>query len=308
VTAGPKVAHFDRVEWRIISDASTAANALRSGEVDWFEQPPSELIDMFRRDRNVKVGKLDRFPQVAGLRFNQLSTPFNNKQLRQALLPAINQEDFMLAVSGEDRSLWQTGVGFFTPGGSSASSVGTEVFTGPRSIDRAKQLMREAGYNGQPMRQLGATDHPTVSAVSLVAEDLFRRLGFNNDIAMSDWGTVTQRRASREPIDKGGWSVFQTTFGWFELLDPAVNITLRGNGTGAYFGWPTMPQMETLRDSWFDAPDDAARKAIAEDMQRLAFDELPFMPLGAFSIVTALRSNLQDRVETLPVFWNIKRG
>ena len=35
-TAGPKVAHVDRVEWIVIPDASTAAAAMQSGEMDWW--------------------------------------------------------------------------------------------------------------------------------------------------------------------------------------------------------------------------------------------------------------------------------
>src|SRR4029077_16531386 len=39
-TAGPKLAYFDRIVWTVIPDAATAANALRSAEVDWWELPP----------------------------------------------------------------------------------------------------------------------------------------------------------------------------------------------------------------------------------------------------------------------------
>ncbi len=116
---------------------------------------------------------------------------------------------------------------------------------------------------------------------------MFRRLGMNNDFALSDWGTVVQRRASREPLERGGWSVFQTTFSWFEFNDPASNVALRGNGEAAYFGWPTMPGIEALREAWFDAPDAVPRKRICEDIQRTAMDEVPFVPLGAFFFMTA---------------------
>jgi peptide/nickel transport system substrate-binding protein len=33
-TAGPKIAHFDRVEWHVIPDPATAAGALQTGEMD----------------------------------------------------------------------------------------------------------------------------------------------------------------------------------------------------------------------------------------------------------------------------------
>ncbi|ONG58880.1 ABC transporter substrate-binding protein [Pseudoroseomonas deserti] len=308
LTAGPKVAHFDRVVWNMIPDPATAAAALRSGEVDWYEQPPPELADAMRRDRNLTVEKLDRFPQVPGLRFNHLHGPFNNKALRQAVLPAFSQSDVAISVVGDNKDLWQENVGVFTPGTASASAVGLEPLAGRRDFDLAKKLMREAGYKGEPMRQLAPTDLPSVTAVSQVVADVFQRLGFTLDLALSDWGTVVQRRASREPLDKGGWSVFCTTFSWFEFADPAVNIALRGNGSGAYFGWPDVPQLETLREDWFEAPDEAARKAKSEEIQRVAMAELPFIPLGATFLTTAHRRDLSGRVLALPLFWNIRRG
>lgn len=308
LTAGPKVAHFDRVEWRIIPDSSTSAAALQSGEIDWFEQPPPELLEIFKGDKNIKTEKLDSYPQVAGMRFNQLNPPFNDKAVRQALLPAISQEDFMLAVAGEDRSLWQAKAGFFTPGSPSASNIGLEAFGAKADYGRAKELLKKAGYTDQLMRQLGATDLASINALTLVLEDVFKQVGIKNDLAMSDWGTVVQRRASREPLDRGGWSVFCTTFGWFEFIDPAVNIVIRGNGNAGYFGWPRIPEMEKLRDSWFEASDDAGRKTISENMQKLAFEELPIIPLGAYYQVTSYRSDLTGRLPQLPTFWNLRRS
>ena len=54
-TAGPKRAQFDRVEWQIISDASTKVNALINGEVDWVESPSTDLLGLLRASRNVVV-------------------------------------------------------------------------------------------------------------------------------------------------------------------------------------------------------------------------------------------------------------
>ena len=308
LTAGPKVAYFDRVEWNMIPDPSTAAAALMSGEVDWYEQIAPDLSDLLRKSGKVRVEKLDSFPQVPGLRFNQLQPPFDNPKLRRALLPAISQEDVALAVAGDNPGFWLKDVGVFTPGTPSASLAGLAPLQGPRDFALAKRLMKEAGYNGERMRQLSPTDLPSVTATSQVMSDMFSRLGFNTDEAVSDWGTVVQRRASKEPLDKGGWSVFCTTYSWFEYADPAVNVALRGNGPAAYFGWPTAPRLEELRESWFDAPDDAARKSITGQMQEDAMSELPFIPLGAAFVTTAYSKALSDRIVALPLFWNIKRA
>ncbi len=308
LTSGPKLVHMDRVVWNMIPDLATSAAALQSGEVDWVEQPTPEIAALLRRDRNLKVEPIDLFPQVGVLRFNHLNPPFNDPAIRRALLPAINQADFAIAVVGDEKGMWLDNVGVFTPGTASASAVGLEPLQGPRSFDQAKSMLREAGYTNQQARLLVGTDLASVRAIGEVAADTLQRCGLNLDLVMADWGTVVQRRASQEPLDKGGWSIFCTHASWFEFSDPAVSGQLRGNGRGATVGWPTIPRLEELRDSWFDAPDDAARRRITEDIQRTAMHELPFIPLGAFHFVTAHRANLVDRITALPLFWNLRWG
>ncbi|MBW8268800.1 ABC transporter substrate-binding protein [Caldovatus aquaticus] len=304
--AGPKVAHFDRVEWHIIVDAATAASALQTGEIDWYEQPTPEIQQLLRRNRAIRVEPIDPLPNGAILRFNHLHPPFNDKRMRQALLPAISQEDHLVAIVGTEPGMYRMG-GVFTPGTPLASEVGLEPLKGPRSTERAKALLREAGYTNQLIRLIGPTDILAPAALTQVGVDLFRRLGVNLDAVITDWGTVVQRRASREPLERGGWSVFYTAFGAYDFLDPSGHFPLRGNGAGAWFGWPTIPKLEELRDAWFEAPDLEAQKRIAEEIQRVAMDELPYVPLGAYMSMTALRSDLADRVEGPAMFWGIRR-
>ena len=308
LTAGPKVAYFDRVEWHIIVDAATAAAALQTGEIDWYEQPPPEIQQLLRRNRQIAIEPIDPLPASAIMRFNHLHAPFNDKKMRQALLPAISQEDFMQSVVGTDPALYRTGAGLFTPGTPLASDAGMAPLTGPRSLDRAKALMREAGYTNQLMRLIGPTDILAPAAMTQVGADLVRRLGFNADIALSDWGTTVTRRTSREPVDRGGWSMLFTSFSSIDFADPAAHFPMRGNGTGAWFGWPTVPKLEELRDAWFEAPDLAREQALAREMQVVAMDELPYVPVGAYFQLTSLRRNLTGRVPGFAIYWNIRRS
>ncbi len=298
---------FDRVEWHIITDAATAAAALQQGEIDWYEQPPPELQVLLRSNRNLVVERIDERPLPAVMRFNHLHPPFNDRKLRQAILPAIVQSDFMSAIVGPDPADFIADLGVFTPGTPLANAAGMEVLTGPRDVAAAKRLMREAGYTNQAMRLIGPTDILSPAAMTQVAADLFRRLDFNMDLALSDWGTVVQRRASREPLDKGGWSVFLTAFGSFDHVDPAGHSGVRGNGLDGWFGWPTIPRLEVLRDAWFDAPDLAAQQSIAKDIQRTVLEEVAYVPVGAYYSNTALRKDLSGRVSGFALFWNLKR-
>ena len=214
----------------------------------------------------------------------------------------------MRAIVGDDASVFQVDTGVFPPSLPSATTAGLEPLTGPRSLDRARLLMKEAGYSNQLIRLLVGTDLPTSNAMGAVAADLFRRLGFNMDLATSDWATVLRRRASQEPIERGGWSVFLTTTPAFDLADPAAHVAIRGNGRAAWPGWPTSPRLEQLRDVWFEAPGDAARQAICADIQRTVMDEVPYIPLGFYMPRMAMRQSLTGQVVGLLVFWGVHRS
>lgn len=309
LTAGPKVARFDRVEWRIIPDASTAAAALQQGEVDWYSEPPPEILQLLRRSaRDIEVSRLEALPSVCVMRLNHLNPPFDRKAARQALLPAISQADFVMAAAGTDPNDIATGTGFFPPGSPMASDAGLAPLLGPRDPARARQLLRDAGYAGEKVRLIGPTDTVTTAALAQVTADLLPRLGIDLDAAFSDSGTVVQRRRSMEPIEKGGWSVGCWAFPGLWFLTPATHILLRGNGRDAWFGWPSAPRLETLRDEWMDAADEDARRRIARAIQEAAMDEIPCIPLGCTYRSTAMNRDLKDRVVGMPFFWNIRRG
>ena len=51
---------------------------------------------------------------------------------------------------------------------------------------------------------------------------MFKKIGINAELRSTDWGSVVQRRATREPVEKGGWSVFHTWFTGGFTLNPVV--------------------------------------------------------------------------------------
>jgi len=307
VTAGPKLARFERVEWQIITDSATAAAALQNGEVDWWERVTPDLRDLLLRSSGVVVDRVEESGTVAMLRPNHLTEPFNDPAVRRALLPALVQADFMGALT-DDRTRWTDGVGCFPVTSPLASDVGLEAVTGPRSIDRARALLQATGRAGARTIVLNPGDQPNNMALTLVAEDLFRQVGLRVEDATTDFSTMLGRRAKKEALDAGGWSAVIVLFGGEDLNNPGGHPLLRGNGGDAWFGWPSSPVIEGLRDQWFDAPDAAARVAIGRDIQRQFFVDVPYWPLGQYFVDTAYRRGLVDvrRGMTLPL--NVRRA
>ncbi|HWL83626.1 MAG TPA: ABC transporter substrate-binding protein [Roseomonas sp.] len=307
-TAGPKHVHFDRIEWNVMPDAATAANALQSGEADWWEQPPGDLQIMLRRNRNLSLEIQDPTGLMGMARFNHLHPPFNNPAIRRALLGAVTQADYMTAVIGTDKSLWRDGVGIFTPDTPLANDAGMEVLTSPRDYEKVKRDLAAAGYNGEKVVLIAASDFPSLNALAQVGNDMLQKAGMNVEYVSTDWGTVVQRRASKEPVEKGGWSVFFTFWAGIDMINPGVQQALRGNGQAAWFGWPTAPKLEELRNAWFEAPDLAAQKEIARKIQLQAFDDVPYLPVGQYFQAWAYRRNITGVLKGLPMFWNVQRS
>jgi peptide/nickel transport system substrate-binding protein len=289
-------------------DGATAANALRRGEVDWLRWPIADLLPQLRKAPGVVVRNIEPTGLIGIFRFNHLHPPFNNVAVRRAVLPAFSQEDYVVAANGDDRTGWHTPVGYFTPGTAMASNVGMEALTTPRNLAAARAALAASGYAGERTVVMKPTDFPIYNAMADVTAELLRAIGFNVDLQAMDWATAMQRRAKPGPVAEGGWSVFHTGWGGSEQTNPVTNVWLRGNGRDAAAGWPTSPEIERLRDAWLAAPDLAARKAVAADMQRQAFTDLPYIPTGQLFNPVAHRAELTGMLQGLPAFWNIRRG
>jgi peptide/nickel transport system substrate-binding protein len=306
-TAGPKRVHFDRVEWKVISDASTAASALRAGEVDWYELPGADILPLLR-GRGIKVETLDPSGYMGSLRINHLQGPTAKPEIRRAMLAAIAQQDVVMASAGTDPALWKAGVGFFCPDTPLANDAGLSAVTGPRDRAAIRRALQAAGYAGEKLLFMSPSDIQLNASASEVAADALRQAGMEVDFQAMDWGTLLQRRNKKDPVAQGGWNAYVAFNSGVDLVNPAVHPLLRGDGASGLYGWSQNAEIESLRDAWFAAPELSAQQAIARRMQEAAFGHVPYIPLGQVAQLTALKGDLNGMLKGVPVFWNIRRG
>jgi peptide/nickel transport system substrate-binding protein len=306
--SGGKVVKVDRVEWISIPDHATVSAALAAGEVDWWEQPPADYFSVLSANPDIAVLNPNALGQMTMLRFNHLWPPFDNVKMRQAVLAVADQKEFMASVAGDPEN-WAVCPSFFTCGAPMASDAGSEALTGPRDFDKAKRLIAEAGYKGEKIVLLHASDTLSSNAPGLVAADLLRKLGLNVDLQTMDWGNLITRRASKEPPDKGGWNLFSTGWVGVDVVDPSANQALRADGATAWFGWPSDARIEELRAAWMVAPTLDERKTIAAQIQRRAFEVVPYVPIGKYATATAVRKSLTGVIAApATLMWNVDKG
>jgi peptide/nickel transport system substrate-binding protein len=306
--AGGKRMMVDRVEWVIMPDPATASAALQNGEVDWWENPITDLVPVLRRNRNIAVDIADPLGNIGSFRMNHLHAPFNNVKVRQAVLTALSQQDYMTALVGNDPNLWKTLGGFFTPGTPLYTEEGGEMMKAA-SIERGRQMLRESGYAGEPVICLVAQDQPITKAMGDVTADLLRRLGMNVDYVATDWGTVGQRRAMKNPPNQGGWSMFHTWHAGADAINPVLYNAVRANGDGAWFGWPNVPAVEAEVPNWLAASNLAEERAAIGRLNRAAVENVVYAPTGFFLGYQAWRRNVSGIVKgPIPFAWGVSKS
>jgi peptide/nickel transport system substrate-binding protein len=299
----------DRVEWRVIPDPATAAGALVGGEVDWLDAPLPDLLGMLRSKGGIEVAPIDIYGTFGGLRPNHLHGPTANAGVRRAMLAVIDQVDVMTAVMGGDPTLYRAPVGYFIPGTPSASDAGMDAVRKRPRKDEIKAMLKAAGYGGERVVYMHPTDQVYYDAMSHVAVAAFREVGINVDEQSVDWGTVVERRVKKDPLEQGGWSLFPYGAPAAEYRDPIFGTNLRGNGGSAWFGWPTDPEMESMRSAWMDSTDPTEQRRLDLAIQSRAFETVPFIPLGQYLPPAAWRKSLTGMLKgATPVFWNVAKG
>ena len=305
--AGPRIAHFDRIEWLTTPDPGTQVAALQAGEVDWVEQPLMDLVPSLKEGGGIQVVVMETKGLIGFLRFNQLYPPFDNPAVRRAVLKAVNQSEFMQAVVGS-AAPYDAQTGLFTPGTPLANDAGMEALSGKHGIAEIKQDLAKAGYDNERIVYLVPSDVPRINAIAEVGADMLRQIGMNVDQVTTDWGTTVQRSVKRDPPGQGGWSMFSAFSGGYDMANPGSHQLMRGNGAGAYNGWPEMPKMEALRDEWLQTEPMPAQQALARRMQGEALQEVPYLPLGSYYQPCAMKSGLTGLQKGLILFTGVRRS
>ncbi len=309
-TSGGKVVKVDRVEWITMADAQTAVNALQSGDIDFMEIPSFDILPVLAANKDIKIDTLDKVGFQTVGRMNFLFPPFDNVKVRRAAFLAMNQKDVLDALIGNPQYYKICGAAFGC-GTPLETDVGSEAVVKGNGMAEAKKLLAESGYDGTPVVIMAPGDVVTLKAQPIVAAQLMKEAGFKIDLQATDWGTVVSRRASQKPIKEGGWNMFFTNWNGADLANPIVNFAIGGKGTkGGWFGWAEDAKIEKLKDDFVRSTSLDEQKKIATEVQKEAYEQVIYIPLGQYTQPSAWRKSLTGVLDgpATPIFWNIDKS
>jgi peptide/nickel transport system substrate-binding protein len=309
-TAGGKVVKVDRVEWVTMADAQTAVNALQSGDIDFMENPSFDLLAVLKGNKDIKIETLNKLGFQTLGRMNFLYPPFDNVKVRRAAFLAMNQKNVLDALVGNPEYYKICGA-YFVCGTPLATEEGAETLIKGSGMAEARKALAESGYDGTPIVIMAPGDVVTLKAQPIVAAQLLRDAGFKVDLQATDWQTVVTRRASQKPPKEGGWNMFFTNWVGADVMNPIANASIGGRGTkGGWFGWAEDARIEQLKDAYARSSSPEEQMKIAADIQKQAYDQVIYIPLGQYLAPSAWRKSLSGVLDgpATPIFWNIDKS
>ena len=306
--AGGKIAKVDRIERIHIPDDVSAVNALINGEIDYMEGVPPDMLPLIERSTTAEMSIRDPLGKSVQIVLNHLYPPFNNVKIRQAVQYALSQKNIQEAYFGNRTQLYKLCPAIFFCGTPFETDVNSERYM-KQDTEKAKALLKEAGYDGTPIVLLHNADQKEFDDyLTVVVQDL-RKAGFTVEDTRLEVASIFQRRASKAAPAQGGWNMFATAWGGIDQMSPITNVYVSGACDKAWFGWPCDEELQKLRASFFEAKTDDDRKAIAIKIQARTNDVVTFIPMGQNFLITA-RSKKLDGLLPGPVssFWNVSKA
>ena len=301
-STGGKVVHFDRVEWNLaMRDPQTQVNALARGETDLIEQVAFDQYEAVKALKDVRVFFYTPLGRQFMARFNHLHKPFDNPAVRRAAIAAFTQEPFLRAQVGS-KDLYSCGTPY-------SNTAGSEI-QAKSNLKKAQDLLKASGYDGTPVVLLKPTDIYSINKLPDVGAQVLRQAGFKVDLQVMDWQTMLSRRAKKDPIEKGGWSLIFAAWDSPDIWNPINNAALDARGEkSAGVGWPTDEKLEGLRAQFLRETDSAKKKKLAEAIQARAFEIGTHAPIGEYRQPGAMAKSISGIVVGPGNFyWNVRKN
>src|SRR5258706_5313782 len=148
----------------------------------------------------------------------------SNRKVRQAFQATLDMEPIMAAGIGNKDFYRLSGALFFPEQAAFYSTTGITGYN-LKNKDRARALLKEAGYTGQPVRWVTTKEYEWMYNTAVVAKQQMEEAGFVVDLQVVDWATLVQRRNKPELFD-----LFSTGFTFNP--DPALASSLQCNCPG----------------------------------------------------------------------------
>src|SRR5262245_49130073 len=292
---GRKVVYVDELRWIPVPDAASRAAQVESGDLDFGDDLVADAYERLKSNANVQPLIVKPYYWLVAV-FNKQEGLMTNQKLRQAWQAALDIEPIMKTVAGGKPEFYRmdNSLAF-----AELPTWHTKISGLPwneRNKDKARRLLREAGYKGEPVRFMTTQEYKWMYDFALVTKQQLEEVGFKIDLQVMDWSTLGQRRVQPKEYD-----VFTTGMGNF--YDPTHHIYLTPN----WPGWTSDEEFVALNAQLARETDPKKRQDLWVQMTKTFYDKVPVIRYGDLFGLRAMRKHVKgfnDKIER-PRFWGV---
>lgn len=278
---GKRLALVDQVDFIPIRDSSVRAAALEKGDVDVALALTQQDVERYKGKAGLTVAAKPGV-SFADLRFGFKKGIFaNNPKLRQAVGFAIDKEEIVKAVT--------FGLGKAAPAG---IPIGTPYFGSVHASDpfgkpnpeKAKQLLREAGYKGEEIILDSHLQPSVYPEIAVVLQAQMQAVGMNVRVR------TLESAALQTTWDGGEFAFFLS--GLSPRPDAEIYYCQFWESTSTSTGYKSAEYDRLCRAARTTMKDEERKKVFA-DLEGVLHTEVPWIPLVYLPQVEGWRSTVQ---------------
>ena len=288
---GKRTAYVDEIRFVPVPDVAVRLAGVESGEYHFGQTIKPDQYDRLKGNTKLDVHVVKPSSWITAAP-NHKQGVMTNKKVRQAMQAVLDMEPIMAAAMGHPAFFRVDGALYFPEQGLFNTQTGVTGYN-QKNKEKARALLKEAGYAGQPVRWLTTKEYEYMYKSALVAKQQMEEVGFKVDLQVVDWASVVQRRNKPEL-----WDVFTTgiTFG----PDPALTSNLQCD----WPGWWCHEEKERLLAEMIREGDPKKRRALIERIQGVFYEDVGRIKMGDLFNMYVSRDLKGFQGEPFLHFWN----
>jgi peptide/nickel transport system substrate-binding protein len=290
--AGQRIAYLDELQFLPVPEEATRYAGLTTGEYGFAQQLRADHYEAMRTMAAVAPVVAKPYGWAV-LVLNLKQGLMTDRRLRQAVQAAVDVEPAMLVAMGH-KDFYRVDPGLFFQEQAWHSLAGARLYN-QRDPAKARRLLQEAGYQGQPVRWMVTTEYEHHYKPALVVKSQLEEAGFKIDLQVSDWATVVQRRNKAEL-----WDIFSTAVVFDAEPSTSVQVLCE------WPGWWCGAEKDQLLQAMGREPDVKKRLALWERVQTLFYEDAARIRLGDYFRLDGRRSDVIGyQPGPYMRFWNV---
>ncbi|QTF06591.1 ABC transporter substrate-binding protein [Brenneria izadpanahii] len=288
---GARHRYLDEIRFVPVPDPNTRVEGAVSGQFQYVDSLPVEALSRLRGGKTVpEILRPFGWPVFV---MNTRQGLMTDLTLRRSVQAALAPQDMLMAAFGSadffsvDGAMYPEGYVWHT-------DAGAEAYRPQGDTAKASALLKQAGYDGRPLRILTSRQYEFHYKMAQVAQAYLQAAGFKVQLDVVEWATLTQNRA-----DPAKWDIYITHSPF--LPEPSLTGFLSDDSPG----WWQSPGKRAALDAFNSETDPSRRVALWADVQRVIYQEAPVFKVGDFNSLAARAPALQGIAPSpWPYFWN----